>query len=300
MKLAIIGCNGFIGSRLVALFTAAGFHVTGCDMAEKPVADCRYLPFDSSPEGWNRFFITETFDYCINAAGSGNVGYSVQHPLADFQANTAQVAEILDALRCCQPSCRYLHISSAAVYGNPTRLPVSEDAACRPLSPYGWHKWMAELICREYVELHNMRIAIVRPFSIYGPGLRKQLFWDTFQKYLSSPDNVELWGTGHESRDFIYIDDVAEAFRLILEKGDMKGEVYNLASGTETSIHDAVRIMFGKMGTQTVVRFNGQAREGDPLNWRADIERLRALGFQPSFSLEEGMAKLAQWLNSMD
>jgi len=78
--------------------------------------------------------------------------------------------------------CKYLHISSAAVYGNPKQLPVKETDNCQPLSPYGWHKWMSELICQEYFRLYNIRSLIVRPFSVYGPGLRKQLFWDLYGK----------------------------------------------------------------------------------------------------------------------
>ena len=296
MTILIVGCNGFIGSSLVTYFNGQGFDVSGCDLAASSTLACTYHSVVQGATNWNRFFQNNRFDYCINAAGSGNVGYSVQHPLADFEANTVETARLLDALRLHNPACRYLHISSAAVYGNPASLPVSELAPCQPLSPYGWHKWLAESLCREYVSLYALPIAMVRPFSIYGPGLRKQLFWDTYQKYLANPDHIELWGTGRESRDFIFIDDVGPAFHMILEKGSLTGEVYNLASGTETTIQDAVHSLFRHAGLDVSIRFNQQVREGDPLNWRADVSRLSALGFQAQTNLETGIRQLASWL----
>lgn len=294
----VIGCLGFIGTHVVAYAKKLGFQVTGCDLHDHSGTGYHYVRVSPGNQPWDALLNGQPFDYCINAGGNGNVGYSIQEPYRDFQSNTNDTASLLDALRRLQPNCRYVHISSAAVYGNPSSLPVKESAHCKPMSPYGWHKWMSELICREYAELFHQPIAIVRPFSVYGPGLRKQIFWDTYQKYLLSPSQVELWGTGSESRDFIYIEDACKAMFLILEKADMHGEVYNLGSGVETRISEAVTKLFYSLQQQPHILFNGKQRAGDPLQWRADIGKLTSLGFSADVSLDEGMKQLAEWLRS--
>lgn len=296
MNILIIGSEGFIGSHLVKHFNSKGYKVYGCDLVEKRTAFFTYIQIEKSVLQWRNIFSQVEFDFCINAAGNGNVNYSVQNPFEDFQSNTLDTIEILDAIRKYRPECRYLHISSAAVYGNPVSLPVSESAVCHPVSPYGWHKYMAENICREYSEIFHLPVCMVRPFSIYGPGLRKQLFWDLYQKYLEQSGNIELWGDGSESRDFIYIDDVVDCFDLLLQKASMQGEVYNIASGNETRIKDAVEAFFSKLKAKPLIAFNQQVRKGDPLNWRADISKIKELGFTPSVDFESGLTSVARWL----
>ncbi len=295
MKILILGAEGFIGKNLSNYFALKKFDVYGCDIVDTNASLFTAFHVKKTGLQWDHIFSSQKFDHCINAAGSGNVNYSVTHPFEDFESNTSQTIQILDAIRKHNASCRYLHISSAAVYGNPGMLPVNETAACNPISPYGWHKLMAEQLCKEYSQLFGLSIAIARPFSIYGPGLKKQIFWDTFQKYNKNNDSIELWGTGNESRDFIFIDDVAEAFHFILEHAAMNGEVYNIASGNETSVSDAVNKLFDHMPSRPMINFNKQVRQGDPLNWRADISRLNELGFYVSTKLEKGIEKLASW-----
>ena len=195
-KVIILGSEGFIGSHLVKHFLASGYQVAGCDLYEGISRGYAYFKVSRLSPEWEDVFSRETYDCCINAAGSGNVPYSMSHPFIDFEANTLDTIRVLEAIRRYIPTCRYLHLSSAAVYGNPGVLPVSEDASKHPLSPYGWHKWMAEQICREYHTVYHIAAAAVRPFSVYGPGLRKQLFWDIFQKLKADPATIEMWGTG--------------------------------------------------------------------------------------------------------
>jgi UDP-glucose 4-epimerase len=299
MKLLLLGSEGFIGHHLMLLFKEKKFEVAGCDLYESSLHDYRYFKVSRISPGWEEIFSLHKFDICINAAGSGNVPHSMTHPLSDFEANTLDTIRILDAIRTYNPSCKYLHISSAAVYGNPEALPVKEDQSKTPLSPYGWHKLLAEQLCREFTEIYNISTAIVRPFSVYGPGLRKQLFWDIYQKYLTGNDNVELWGTGAESRDFIYVEDLARAFDCILQNAPMKGETYNIATGTETSIKEAVETFLAFFDKPCVAKFNQRVREGDPMNWRADISKISNLGFQPGISLIDGLRITSQWLKSL-
>jgi dTDP-glucose 4,6-dehydratase/UDP-glucose 4-epimerase len=224
----------------------------------------------------------------------------MSHPFIDFESNTLDTMRILEAIRRFNITCRYLHISSAAVYGNPEALPVNEDTSKLPLSPYGWHKLMAELICQEYNGVYKLPTASVRPFSVYGPGLKKQLFWDIFQKAKINPKRIELWGTGKETRDFIYIDDLTYCISIIIEKAQMVGEVYNIASGEESTIKSAVEFFFNCMGWSTQMTFNNNVREGDPLNWQADIKKIVEMGFVPGTSLKQGLIRLSEWLKAVE
>lgn len=292
-----MGSEGFIGHSLVRYFLTKGYDVHGCDLGETPSLNYTYTKVSASFPEWDPYFSEGKFDYCINAAGSGNVNYSVTHPLVDFEANTLQTIRILDAIRRSYPSCCYLFISSAAVYGNPETLPITEESRTSPMSPYGYHKLMSELICREYTDIYSIKTAIVRPFSVYGPGLRKQLFWDVYKKFASGERRLELFGTGDESRDYIYIDDLVSAIGLILSNGRGKAEVYNLASGIETSIRDVMDIFSAALDPRPGVVFNGMVRKGDPLNWRADITKLQSLGFKSGTTLQQGLTTHAQWLH---
>ena len=298
-QVIILGSEGFIGSNLVQHFVSRGYETAGCDLYEGIVRGYTYFKVSRLSPEWDEVFSGKQYDYCINAAGSGNVPYSMTHPFIDFESNTLDTLRVLDAIRRFNPGCRYIHISSAAVYGNPDKLPVTEDAPKQPLSPYGWHKLMAEQICGEYSTVYGLATAIVRPFSVYGPGLKKQIFWDVFQKIKTNPSAIELWGTGGETRDFVYITDLANCIEIVARQASMKGEVYNIASGTETKIKEAVEIFISCLQTATIPTFNNHVREGDPLQWRADITKVKNMGFVAETTLAKGLMQFSGWLKTI-
>lgn len=298
MKLLIIGSEGFIGSNLVQFFLQQGNEVIGCDVTETSTHKIKYQQNDGNGGFWNELFKTYRPEVCINAAGSGNVSYSIQHPQGDFEANCFDVFCVLDAIRQHAPSCKYVHLSSAAVYGNPKQLPVNEDDKLRPLSPYGWHKLLSEHICREHTELYNLRTVIIRPFSVYGNGLKKQLLWDVCKK-LEVADKISLFGTGNESRDFIHISDLVQLINIVIEKSSFNCEVYNAACGVETTIKE-IADLFVSAYEDKYISFSGETKEGDPINWRADINKIKSLGFAPSTQLEEGIANYISWYKATE
>jgi UDP-glucose 4-epimerase len=299
MRILVLGSEGFIGSHFRDFFLQNKIDIVGLDLFEQPSKPYKYIKVSRLSPEFEEAFQQYSFDVAINAAGSGNVGYSMSHPLSDFEANCLDVIRVLDILRKFQPECRYIHLSSAAVYGNPAHLPVREEHPLQPLSPYGWHKLVSEQLCREYTSIFHLRTAIIRPFSVYGPGLKKQLFWDIHQKLLAATGKIELSGTGNESRDFIYIGDMVKAVDLIIRKGALQGECYNIASGAECTIEKAVKTFIEATGIQAGCFFNGKVREGDPLNWRADISKLTLLGFKPDVELQQGLKLVANWMQTL-
>jgi UDP-glucose 4-epimerase len=233
-------------------------------------------------------------DLCIHAGGRASVGDSIKDPAPDFEAGPVLTFAMLDAIRREAPQCGFVLLSSAAVYGDPRSLPIGEHDKISPISPYGAHKRISELLCKEFQDLFAIRTAVVRIFSAYGEGLRRQVLWDICRQ-LAKGESIELHGTGRESRDFIHVTDVAAGILLVAEKGLGRG-VFNIGSGRETTVAELAGIAASVLSPEGSPRFDGRVPPGDPVRWRADVARIQDLGFRCSIALEQGVAAYAEWV----
>ncbi len=297
MKILIIGSKGFIGSHCFKHFTQSGFEVWGCDIHD--VVEPNYICLQSISNNFNQLFSDHQFDYCINASGSAHVNYSFQFPEKDFELNVSLVINLLGAIKNNNPECKFINFSSAAVYGNPLSLPISEDAITQPLSPYGYHKLLSEKLLSEYSRFFELKTCSLRVFSAFGEGLKKQLFWDLYQKSRAT-NSITLFGNGNESRDFIYIADLIHLVEIIINKAPFAGEVYNLANGEEITIKRAVSVFFHELGWTGEINYSGEIKQGDPLNWRADIRKITELGYKQHYSFEQGIKNYCSWLKGIE
>lgn len=294
-KILIIGCKGFIGSHLTN-YLSRDFsnEVWGCDVIND-YSSKNYFVIDASNSDFEEVFQAKQFDVCINCSGAASVPDSLIHPLRDFYLNTLNVFKLLEAIKKFAPGCKFLNISSAAVYGNPLRLPIEESMLMQPLSPYGYHKQQAEKICEEFHRFYNLKTCSIRIFSAYGSGLKKQLFWDISQKSKTS-DEILLFGTGEESRDFIHIYDIVKAIELIFTKGAFTGTCYNVANALEIKINNVAQKLLDFLDWSGRLNFNGHQRQGDPLNWKADISKITELGYHQEISIDKGLNNYVEWL----
>jgi UDP-glucose 4-epimerase len=295
MKVIIIGSKGFIGHHLYNHCRRNGYEVWGADVLPDPINNEQYFLIDSSFSDYDSAFRHMKYDICINCSGAASVPESLQNPLKDYHLNAVNVFKILDAIQKYQPDCKFLNLSSAAVYGNPKSLPVQESAVPDPLSPYGFHKLQSEQICREFYEFYKIQTCSIRIFSVYGTGLKKQLFWDLYNKAKTGIP-FTLFGTGNESRDFISVHDLVKAIELIAEFSDFKSDIINVANGEEILIKDAVSFFFNFFGQHIVYSFSGETREGDPVNWKANISKLNSLGYHPSVDINSGLREYYEWV----
>lgn len=299
MNILVIGSKGFIGSHtLEYLSHKAECQCWGCDVVVDYI-DQRYFLVDMANSDYHEIFNSVPFDYCINCSGAASVQGSITHPHRDFILNTANVFKILEAIRRDNPSCRFLNISSAAVYGNPPKLPVPESQPPSPLSPYGLHKHQAEEICREFNEHFGLGTCSARIFSAYGPGLKKQVFWDVYHKSKNN-HSISLAGTGNETRDYIFIHDLVQAIYCIIEHAAFKGEQINVANGIGTTTREAVSTLLKIISWNGELIFDGQQRMGDPLYWKADISTLLSFGYRSQYTLEEGLTQYVEWLEGWE
>lgn len=295
MKLLIIGSKGFIGTHTLAYFRALEFDAYGCDVVVE-YNDPLYFQVDATNASYDEIFTSHQFQACINCSGAASVPDSFAHPQRDFHLNSNNVFSLLEAIRKHNPTCKFLNLSSAAVYGNPETLPVQESTPSGALSPYGWHKRYSELICQEFHTFFNIPTCSLRIFSAFGPGLRKQIFWDWHQKVTRS-SHITLFGTGKESRDFIYIDDLVQAIACVVQRGPFRADIINVANGKEIFIGDAIEIFRRECPTTFTYDFNNQVRAGDPVNWLADISTLSKLGYTQKVSFEAGIKNYLKWLH---
>jgi UDP-glucose 4-epimerase len=294
----ITGVSGFIGRYTARHFSEQNWTVIGIDSStpeNAPIANLQTY-YSTRLPGNNLLNILEQHQptVCIHCAGRASVNLSVTDPTADFYGNTALTFELLNALRIAAPTCRFIFLSSAAVYGNPETLPITETQTPSPLSPYGFHKHQAEQLCAEFSKIYNLPTASLRIFSAYAPGLRRQVLWDICRKALTQ-DRVILQGTGQESRDFIHALDIAKALMVVATTAEMNGEVYNLASGREVTIAELATLVFNALEHQGELAFDGIVPQGNPLNWRADISKIEAIGFKPNVQLEQGVKVFTNW-----
>ena len=294
MKILVIGSKGFIGSHVFDFYKKAGLEVIGCDVVTDYESD-NYIQIDATNSDFHSIFEHNKVDVCVNCSGAASVPQSLENPYRDYVLNTVNVFKLLDGIRQYQPQCKFLNLSSAAIYGNPESLPIREDAVSNPLSPYGLHKMQSEQICKEFFDYYNIKTCSVRIFSAYGAGLKKQLFWDMHQKFVND-ETIYLFGTGNETRDFIFICDVVIAIHCIIKNGAFGNEIINVANGEEYTIEYVANTFKKLLHSNKNILFNKKIKPGDPFNWQADISLITSMGYTPSVMLEEGISKYIQWL----
>ena len=238
-------------------------------------------------------------DVIIHCAGNTGIQSSVEYPAYDFTSSVTLSHNLMFSLHKLNLThTRFIFLSSAGVYGSPKTLPISEDSPLSPLSPYALHKTMCEQMCMYFAANYGMDVKIARIFSAYGAGLKRQIFWDMFRKYRKT-GRLDLFGTGQESRDYIHVDDVAQALYLLAVK-DFGAIICNVANGQEITIRRAAELFADCAGlSRDNIHFNGVIREGDPLNWCADITRLNSLGYKKTVELEDGLRDYFTWASSL-
>jgi len=294
----VTGANGFLGRHVARHFARQGRSVVGIGHGSWAREEWEAWGLTE----WYRSGVTlEALERCagkpwaiIHCAGGGSVAYSIEHPLADFKRTVETTAHVLEYVRTIAPSCRIVYPSSASVYGAVATIPIREDCHTAPISQYGVHKLMAEQMVSSYARQFEMSAAIVRLFSVYGCGLRKQLLWDACRKF-ASHDN-DFMGTGDEVRDWLHVEDAAELLMAASEHVSIECPIVNGGSGKGTTVREVlVHLSNCLVQENEPPRFSGAPRTGDPSRYVADIEGSKAWDWQPKLPWQQGVADYAAW-----
>jgi UDP-glucose 4-epimerase len=298
----ITGGFGFLGRAIARRFKQLDFRVIG-------IGRGHWAPEESLNRGFDVWLnagvtlsslmtIKEQFDLIVHCAGNGSVGYSMTNPLQDFNKTVQSTADLLEYVRLTGSGASIVYPSSAGVYGAKADTPIKEIDELNPISPYGVHKRVAEELLASYSRSYGIKVAVIRFFSIYGPGLTKQLLWDASAKLRSAGGSPAIfWGTGEETRDWIFSEDAAELV-VAVSKGAHTFTILNGASGIRTTVRETLRELSLALDIEVELKFNDSVRAGDPRFYHADVSKSINLGWKPRFSLADGIERYVKWLIS--
>lgn len=295
-RILVTGAGGFIGGALArqALQDGAEVAVLGHGACSAEVArQATAIAASVSTAALDRLPFAP--DLVVHCAGGANVQASVADPAADHARTVGATAILLDWLAQNAPAARLVYPSSGAVYGAAAGHPAQRDTTLRPLSPYGCHKAEAEALIKAAAG-RGLSAAIVRLFSVYGPGLRKQLLWDACGKFLRGES--QFFGSGAELRDFIEIGDVVRLLMLAGRVAHPSVPVMDGGTGQGIAIADLLKRLAQNFQPLPEVTFLGTGRPGDPVDMVADPAATMALGWRPQMSLAEGLPRYAAWFRA--
>ncbi|MEQ9880384.1 SDR family oxidoreductase [Pectobacterium aroidearum] len=302
-KVLVTGIYGFLGGSLALKLASSGYDVFGLghyssnfDFIHSCVNEIKVGNIDL--ESIASFNVD--FDVIVHCGGSGTVSFSVNNPVQDFNRTVLTTLSALEYIRLYSPATKFIYPSSPAVQGKTLSNVFKVQDPLNPVSPYGVHKKIAEDLCRSYALNYNIDYNIIRFFSIYGDGLRKQLIWDAINKLSSgSGQVVEFWGTGEETRDWVHISDAVNLIELVIAK-DIPERILNCGSGKSLSINNIISIISKKLDLKDdAFSFNGVVKTGDPQHYLADISESLDIGWEPKVNFEHGIDKYIQWFKGI-
>lgn len=305
MIILVTGARGFIGRHVSRHAADNGHVVAGLGHGAWPEAAHRkwgvaeWRNGEISPANLDALSAAVGLpDIVIHLAGGSAVGPSFAQPAEDFSRSVVAASELLEWVRLRAPQARLVMASSAAVYGAGHDGLIPESAVCTPYSPYGYHKRMAEMLLESYARNFGLRVAIVRLFSVYGPGLRKQLLWDACTRLAAGEKVLALGGTGDELRDWLHVDDVARLMQWAADRASPEALVFNGGTGRATSVRKIAARLCSAWGEGCTATFSGSARLGDPVKLVADVTQVQAAGFQPERRWEHGIDSYVAWFRA--
>jgi UDP-glucose 4-epimerase len=309
LRIVVTGGAGFIGSNLVDSLLELGHNVTVVDNLSTGKFDNLLNVKDAAKE--NRFtflhmdirddslaaaFKGKDIDAVIHLAAQIDVRYSVKHPVIDADVNVLGTLNVLEmAVR--DGVSRFVNTSSGGcVYGEPDSLPVAETASRFPDSPYGVSKNVAEEYIRYYERSRGIASCTLALSNVYGP--RQNAFGEAgvvaiFAAKMLAGEVPVIFGTGKQTRDFVFVEDVVNAYISALEKG--KGEFVNIGTSIQTSVNE----LYGKMAE--LLDFDSEPRYADARE--GELERIalkvdkagQVLGWKPQTSFDAGLERTIEW-----
>jgi UDP-glucose 4-epimerase len=294
----ITGAAGFIGKNLALKFASHGYEVVGLGRGEVQEWMIKNIKLWHSCEVEvnSLLKVNPLPDLVLHCAGSASVHDSAINPRIAFQSTVGGMVDVLEYIRLYSPGSKLIYVSSAAIYGAAKHLPITENEASKPISVYGELKLSAERLCQMYARLYGLSILIVRPFSVYGEGLKKQLLWDACKKF--SNNQFSFFGTGNEIRDWIHIKDLTKFLFVAKDLPSRECPIFNVGSGEGVPVKEILFEIGREFGISEQVEFAQVMREGDPSAYIADISRAKALGWFPQVNWKDGIGRYVDWYRS--
>uniref|UniRef100_A0A7V0Z3N7 SDR family NAD(P)-dependent oxidoreductase n=1 Tax=candidate division WOR-3 bacterium TaxID=2052148 RepID=A0A7V0Z3N7_UNCW3 len=308
-KILLTGAAGFIGYRTAELLLNKGYRVFGVDnlndyydvrLKEWRLGQLeKYDNFNFTKidienyEVLKRMFTkVKNFETVINLAARAGVRYSMKNPKVYMTTNVLGTLNLLELMK--EYGIKKMVLASTSSLYAGQKMPFKEELPVNtPISPYAASKKAAESIAYTYHYLYNMDVIILRYFTVYGPAGRPDMSVFRFIKWIDEGKELILYGDGSQSRDFTYVDDIADGTIRAL---DIKGfEIINLGNSTPHSLNELITLIEKRFGKKAKVIKKPFASTDLKATW-ADIKKARLLmGWKPVIGFEEGIERTINW-----
>lgn len=311
-KYLITGGAGFIGSNIVKKILGQGDFVRVVDNLstgrKENIEEFLDNPkFDFIEGDLTDLNVAELavggVDFILHQAAIPSVPRSIEDPLKSNNANITATLNLLITAKKYGVK-KIVYASSSSIYGNNPMSPKKEDFPINPLSPYALTKYTGERYCQLFWDIYKLPTICLRYFNVFGPKQNPNSQYSavipSFIKSVLADKRPTIFGTGEQSRDFTYVDNVIEANLLAIKSVQGFGEVFNIACNEETSLKELLNLIQEIIGTKVEPHYT-QPRKGDVLHSRADISKAQnILGYKPVVNLKEGLIKTVDWYKQND
>jgi UDP-glucose 4-epimerase len=296
-KILVTGGAGFIGFHLCKKLLEFTPNLTIYDnLSSGKLENVKDLPKANFVKGdildLKKLCNVEKADLIFHLAAQVVVPYSMENPIEDFETNARGTLNVLEKAR--KDNARLVFASSAAVYGNPTKIPTSEDYGPNPFSCYGLSKGVGEEYCKMYVNQYGLDITILRFANVYGSRCHGVIS-DFLDKINENPAKLEIIGTGLQSRDFVHVSDAVDALMLSAVRENALGQTFNIGFGKTTKIIDLAKMILKilNLSDKTVITTTNVSWKGDINTIWFDISKAKKeLKWYPKISLEDNLREM--------
>lgn len=315
-RVLVTGGLGFIGSHLTAKLLAEGARVSILDNVSHPSSLRALKPIPKDAEVINgecrdpskALKACRKIDVVLHlAAKVAGVAYNQAHKGTMLSENLLIQTTMMDAAQKAGVG-RFLAVSSAVVYPSDASVPTPESEGFRgepdaPNAGYGWAKRTNELLARYYHEEFGMHVAVVRPYNCYGPGdhflpTPTHVIPSLIKRVVDGENPVVVWGSGRQTRAFLYVDDLVRGMMLATEKYAVADPV-NLGTDEEVTMKQLIETILRVSGKSPRVEFDITKPDGSPRRNSDNRKAKETIGFEAEISLEEGIKRTIAWYNTL-
>lgn len=308
MNILITGGAGFIGSNLTKnLLETTDHNITVLDKDLQNIETLKKftnglrsykIEYSDYFDSCDHLLVNNKFDVIVHLAAIPRVSFSVKYPDSTTLENVYKFTKLLTS--CKNRVSKVVFASSSSVYGGADVLPTPETYPLHPKSPYALQKHVGEQYCKLFSELYGLNTVCLRFFNVFGP-----------EQYVNSPyatvianwcnaikNNTPLLldGDGTQTRDFCYVDNIVQGIKLVIDSDKkFNGDVFNVGNQEQTSLNEILEY-FKKKGMNFIIE-NKPSRIGDVKHTKADISKIKSIGYEPKIDFWTGLEKTINWWN---
>ncbi len=307
-KVLLTGAAGFIGAKTAEKLLASGVEVIGIDNLNDyydtklkhyrlshlhhPKFEFTQMDIENKTE-LAELFKKHKFDVVFNLAARAGVRYSMENPDVYMSTNAQGTLNLLECMRVNNVKKFVLASTSSLYAGQP--MPFKEDLPVNtPISPYAATKKAAEVMAYTYHSLYGIDVSVVRYFTVYGPAGRPDMSPYIFAEQILKGEDLPVFGDGTQSRDFTYVDDIADG--TILAAKPLGYEIINLGGGQNPyTLLEMIELMENVSGKRATLQIGTKVKADMDVTWADITKAKKLLGWEPKITFPEGIEKLIRW-----